>query len=211
MYRKTSSQVYVPSDQHLFALVNGCANLNLTLLDTRWNFCRGTETNVGRYRSIEPMIHAASWVDSIDEVYLMHLFKAWEMLGVEDSNRYRAHTYAAENCLRQGFALWLELCFQLYGNGWPRNFGISSLKTFPKPEDLYPKSSWKDLFVKSLWKAASPFVKARSHLRQIRSELKCFLSGELPYNRSQTMFDRLLFLSRIGRKRPTGSATARKT
>ncbi len=201
MYRKTSSRVYVPSDQHLFALVNGCTDLKLTLLDTRWNFCRGIETNVGRYRSIERMIHADLWVNSIDEVYFMHFFKAWEMLGVEESNRFSAHTYAAENCLREGFSLWLELCANLYGNDWPRKFGVCSEKEFSKPEKLDSRPSWKDLFVKSLWRVASPFVKARSHLRQTRSELRCYLSGKLPYDRSQTMFDRLIFLLGVGHKR----------
>jgi len=115
-FRECAGKVSVASDQHLFALVNATRELSIRWLGTRWNFCRGQETGVGRFRCVPAAAHPGSFRSTLEGIHFLHLFKPWLRLsGVGGPE----HSSAAEACFRKGVRRWIELAEAVYGEGWP--------------------------------------------------------------------------------------------
>ncbi len=164
----------VPSDQHLLAIAMATYPFRIAWLDTRWNFCFGSETGVGRLKLYQSRWHPDRFVASLDTLFFLHLFKPWEML--VNPERGMASS-ASENCFREGLVQWLKIARSLYGEEWSkpllgRPFGQADA------EPLRPcPSAWPQWMLRLAARVLAPFsglsLLLERELRPVSEYLGC--------------------------------------
>ncbi len=201
--------LWIPSDQHLLALALAVEPVSVRWLDSRWNFTRGEETGRGRLAIGPPRFLPDSRVRNLCEIFLLHFFKPWELLGAGDM---RAGTAESQALLRHAVALWISLAEEAFGEGWA--IPLRCPKVAPDPASRTtkpPRTAWWVARVvypivtivcqaEREWRRIVDFLKRRP----VRDLSPCVLALFLPFLRPWPMIQRAATRKTVGGKAQNG-------